>query len=120
MSSGPVARWLDTFVCNNRSKQYVEIFKRYGYDTLNDICKLDMTQLIKMGVMQVDCEKIIENVSVLRQTLQANNVVYQQQQQMHMNHNQNTIESQSLPQVQKPARKKPTKQQQKQTTGKFR
>ncbi len=32
-TSGPVARWLDTFVC----RQYADIFKKFGYDTLNDV-----------------------------------------------------------------------------------
>jgi hypothetical protein len=81
-TGGPVARWLDTVVCNtNRSKQYVDVFKRYGFDTLHDICKLDVTQLMKMGVMQIDCEKIMENVSVLKQTLQVSSNHYQHQQQ---------------------------------------
>lgn len=66
-NGSPVARWLDTFVC----KQYADIFKKFGYDTLNDVCRLEEHQLIKMGVAQLDIEKIIENVSVLRQTLQA-------------------------------------------------
>lgn len=34
--SGPVARWLDTFVC----KQYYEVFKMYGFDTLNQVSRL--------------------------------------------------------------------------------
>lgn len=33
MTSGPVARWLDTFVC----RQYADIFKKFGFDTLNDV-----------------------------------------------------------------------------------
>lgn len=71
MSGGPIARWLETFVCNNMCKTYVETFKTYGYDTLNDICKLNGQQLLKMGVTKMDTEKILENVSVLRQTIQA-------------------------------------------------
>ena len=72
MSTGPVARWLDTFVFN--SKQYAEIFKKFGYETLNEVCKLDPAQLTKMGVNPIDSEKIMENVSVLRQTLQVSNI----------------------------------------------
>jgi hypothetical protein len=68
--SGPVARWLETFVCNNMCKQYVEVFQKFGYNTLNQVCKLNAQQLLKMGVTQTDMEKIMENVSVLRQTLQ--------------------------------------------------
>ncbi len=36
MTSGPVARWLDTFVC----RQYADIFKKFGFDTLNDVRKI--------------------------------------------------------------------------------
>ncbi|CAF1018849.1 unnamed protein product [Brachionus calyciflorus] len=72
MSTGPVARWLDTFVFN--SKQYAEIFKKFGFDTLNEVCKLDHVQLSKMGVNPIDSEKIMENVAVLRQTLQVSNI----------------------------------------------
>jgi hypothetical protein len=68
-SQGPVARWLETIVSTNICKQYVEVFKRYGYDTLNDVCKLESNQLAQMGVTNSDNEKIMENVSVLRQTL---------------------------------------------------
>ena len=68
-TSGPVARWLDTIVSSNMCKQYVEVFKRYGYDTLSDVCKLEAHQLAKMGVTHFDNEKIMEEVSVLRQTL---------------------------------------------------
>jgi hypothetical protein len=67
-SGGPVARWLDTILCNARSRQYVEVFKRSGIDTMHEVCKLDMYSLMKMGVSQLDGEKIMENVSVLRQT----------------------------------------------------
>ena len=69
---GPVARWLDTIVSSNMCKQYVEVFKRYGYDTLTDVCKLESHQLAQMGVTNSDNEKIMENVSVLRQTLKVN------------------------------------------------
>jgi ribosomal protein L1 len=51
----------------------VEIFQKYGYDTLNEVCKLNAPQLMKMGVNQMDTEKILENVGVLRQTLQSKN-----------------------------------------------
>ncbi|RNA04862.1 transcription factor 20-like [Brachionus plicatilis] len=68
MSTGPVARWLDTFVYN--SKQYAEIFKKFGVDNLNEVCKLDPIQLSNMGVNSADSEKIMENIFVLRQTLQ--------------------------------------------------
>ena len=80
MSSGNVARWLDTILCNNRCKQYVEVFKRNGYETFDQVCGLEATALLKMGVAQIDCEKIMENVSVLRQTLKGKqnkaNVLY--------------------------------------------
>ena len=66
---GPVARWLETIVNTNICKQYVEVFKRYGFETLNDVCKLESHQLTQMGVNNLDNEKIMENVSVLRQTL---------------------------------------------------
>jgi hypothetical protein len=62
----PVSRWLDTFVC----KQYADTFRKFGYEKLNDVCRLDKLQLMKMGVAQMDIDKIIENVSVLQQTLQ--------------------------------------------------
>ena len=68
-SQGPVARWLETIVSTNMCKQYVEVFKRYGYDTLSDVCKLESNMLAQMGVTNSDNEKIMENVSVLRQTL---------------------------------------------------
>ena len=73
---GPVARWLDTIVSTNMCKQYVEVFKRYGYATLQDVCKLESHQLAQMGVTNSDNEKIMENVSVLRQTLKANVATY--------------------------------------------
>lgn len=111
MSSGPVARWLDTFVLNSNSKQYAEIFKKFGFDTLNEVCKLDTLQLLKMGVTQIDIEKIMENVSVLRQTLQvnlnyqtySNNLVVDHQLD-HMK-NQNDMSTISTPANQKPARR---------------
>jgi hypothetical protein len=86
---GPVARWLETFVCNNTvCKSYVETFKLCGYDTLADVCKLNAQQLIKMGISQMDTEKILENVSVIRQTMQANNSTNNsQQQQVVVNNN---------------------------------
>lgn len=68
MSTGPVARWLDTFVYN--SKQYAEIFKKFGIDNLNEVCKLDPIQLTNMGINSIDSDKIMENIFVLRQTLQ--------------------------------------------------
>lgn len=34
MGPGPIARWLDTFLSN---RQYAELFKRYGFETLNDV-----------------------------------------------------------------------------------
>ncbi len=63
-----MARWLDTVLCNNRTKQYAEVFKQLGCESLNDVFRLDPSLLLKMGVTQLDCEKIMENVSVLRQT----------------------------------------------------
>lgn len=67
MGPGPIARWLDTFLSN---RHYADLFKRNGFETLNDVCKLDTNQLLTMGVSQLDSEKIMENVSVLRQTIQ--------------------------------------------------
>ena len=53
MSLGPVARWLDTFVCNNMSKRYVEVFKKHGYETLNEVTKkkanCNLTQLSRIN-----------------------------------------------------------------------
>ena len=37
MSSGPVARWLETFVCNSSCQQYVEVFQENGYNNLNEV-----------------------------------------------------------------------------------
>jgi hypothetical protein len=93
-ASGPVARWLDIILCNPRSKQYMEVFRRNGIDTLHDVCsKLDVHSLMKMGVIQIDCEKILEQVSVLRQTPNLLQPSYhqhqhqqQQQQQMQQQH----------------------------------
>ncbi len=39
-NGSPVARWLNTFVNNsNISKEYVDIFKKFGYETLNEVEK---------------------------------------------------------------------------------
>jgi hypothetical protein len=76
MSSGPIARWLETFVCTNMSKKYVEVFQEFGYNNLNDVCNLNAQQLLKMGVSIPDTEKIIDNVSVLKQTMQGNTTYY--------------------------------------------
>ena len=72
MSSDPVARWLGTFEC----RQYAERFHKYGFDTLNEVCKLSRDHLMSMGVMPMDMEKILENVSILKQTLQGASQVY--------------------------------------------
>ena len=37
MSLGPVARWLETFVCSSMCKQYVEVFQEFGYNNLNEV-----------------------------------------------------------------------------------
>jgi LytS/YehU family sensor histidine kinase len=74
MSSGPIARWLETFVCTSMSKKYVEVFQEFGYNNLNDVCNLNAQQLLKMGVSIPDTEKIIDNVSVLKQTMQGNTI----------------------------------------------
>ena len=39
--SGPVARWLDTFVC----KQYYDVFTMYGFDTLNQVSRIHETKM---------------------------------------------------------------------------
>jgi hypothetical protein len=78
MSSGPVARWLETFVCTSMCKQYVEVFQEFGYNNLNEICNLSSQQLLKMGVTRNDMEKIMENVSVLKQTMQATTTNFNQ------------------------------------------
>ncbi len=75
--SGPVARWLETFVCTSMCKQYVDVFQEFGYKNLNDVCNLNAQQLLKMGVTRMDTEKIMENVSVLKQTMQATSTVGQ-------------------------------------------
>ncbi|XP_066291798.1 transcription factor 20-like isoform X2 [Branchiostoma lanceolatum] len=62
---GPVERWLDTFMCG----QYAEIFHRFGFETLQSVCQLQLHTLQQMGVKPEDCEKILENVSVLKQTI---------------------------------------------------
>ncbi|XP_060071741.1 uncharacterized protein LOC132551599 [Ylistrum balloti] len=62
---GPVERWLETFMC----KQYADTFEAYGFKTLQSVCQLQHPQLQAMGVAQEHCEKILENVHVLRQTL---------------------------------------------------
>ncbi|XP_002742414.1 uncharacterized protein LOC100378749 [Saccoglossus kowalevskii] len=63
--SGPVERWLETFMC----KQYAETFEKCGYKTLSSVCQLDRHTLRSMGVLEEHCDNIIENVSVLRQTI---------------------------------------------------
>ncbi|XP_013402817.1 uncharacterized protein LOC106168333 [Lingula anatina] len=65
--SGPVERWLETFMC----KQYAPAFEAYGYRTLESVCQLSLSQLQSIGVTPDHCDKILENVSVLRQTLMA-------------------------------------------------
>ncbi|KAL3876777.1 hypothetical protein ACJMK2_034573 [Sinanodonta woodiana] len=62
---GPVERWLETFMC----KHYADRFEAFGFKTLQSVCQLQLPQLQAMGVAQEHCEKILENVHVLRQTL---------------------------------------------------
>jgi hypothetical protein len=66
LNGGPVARWLQTFACD----QYAHAFELYGYDTLEKVCQLDMNCIVHMGVTPFDCERICDNVCVLRQTIQ--------------------------------------------------
>jgi hypothetical protein len=40
------------------------------------ICTLDIEKLLKMGIAHADSNKIIQNVSVLRQTLQGSFQIY--------------------------------------------
>ncbi|KAK2158004.1 hypothetical protein LSH36_179g04069 [Paralvinella palmiformis] len=62
--SRPVERWLGTFMCT----QYADTFEAHGYKTLQSVCQLDFHQLQSMGVRPEHYEKIMENVSVLRQS----------------------------------------------------
>jgi len=65
--SDPVQRWLETFNC----RQYAELIERSGYETLQQVCQLTPATLSALGITSpIDIEKITENVSVLRQTLQ--------------------------------------------------
>ena len=97
MSSGPVARWLETFVCTSMCRQYVEVFQEFGYNNLNEICNLNSQQLAKMGVARIDMEKILENVSVLKQTMQATSTVNNQNFQSYPSSSTNgQLESESI------------------------
>uniref|UniRef100_T1J1V0 SAM domain-containing protein n=1 Tax=Strigamia maritima TaxID=126957 RepID=T1J1V0_STRMM len=64
---GPVERWLETFMC----KQYAYVFEEYGFKTLQQVCQLQSSTLHSMGIPPDHCDKIVENVSVLRQSLVA-------------------------------------------------
>lgn len=72
MSSEPVARWLGTFEC----RQYADHFHKCGFDTLTEVCKLTVERLQAMGINPIDTDKILENVFVLRQTLQGASQAY--------------------------------------------
>ncbi|KAK7484693.1 hypothetical protein BaRGS_00024101, partial [Batillaria attramentaria] len=61
----PVERWLQTFMCT----QYAHIFDAYGYRSLQAVCHLQMPDLLAMGVPRNHCEKILENIHILRQTM---------------------------------------------------
>lgn len=50
-------------------KQYAYLFEEYGFKTLQQVCQLQPTALRTMGIPLDHCDKILENVSVLRQSL---------------------------------------------------
>ncbi|UJR13600.1 hypothetical protein I4U23_000613 [Adineta vaga] len=64
-----VARWLDTFTCS----KYADRFEQLGYSTLQSICQLNSSQLQNLGVSPVDICTIMDNVLLLRQSLNSLN-----------------------------------------------
>ncbi len=62
---GPVAHWLQSFACEH----YAHILESYGYDTLQKVCQLNAQYLMHMGVPQLDCERIIQNLSILKSSI---------------------------------------------------
>jgi len=64
-----VARWLETFTCS----KYADRFERLGYSTLQSICQLTSTQLHNLGVSPADIYTIMENILLLKQSINSLN-----------------------------------------------
>ncbi|CAF1218655.1 unnamed protein product [Adineta ricciae] len=64
-----VAKWLDTFTCS----KYAERFEQLGYSTLQSVCQLTSAQLQNLGVCPADIYTIMENVLLLKQSVNSLN-----------------------------------------------